>query len=130
MTPAVASGERFPRRARLRSTREIRGVFRDGRRRVAGPLEIFVRRSGADRPRVGVVVPRHGHTVVERNRLRRRLREVLRRDWLPGAVEAGRAVDVVVRARPGAYDATFRSLRASLLEGLDEITWPDGSSSP
>lgn len=97
---------------------------------MTGPLEIFARCSGAGRPRVGVVVPRHGHAVVQRNRLRRRLQEVLRRDWLPGAAEAGRAVDVVVRARPAAYEATFDSLRASLLEGLDEITWPDGSSSP
>lgn len=97
---------------------------------MAGPLELFARRSPAGRPRVAVVVPRHGRTIVDRNRLARRLREVLRRDWLPGAVEAGRPVDLVVRARPEAHEAAFRSLRASLLEGLDEVTWPDESSSP
>lgn len=49
--------------------------------------------------RVGVVVPRYGHTAVERNTVKRRLREAVRLQLLP----ALGAVDLVVRATPAAY---------------------------
>lgn len=123
----MSAGERFPRAARLRSAREIRATFRDGRRRVGPALELFARPSPAERPRVAVVVPTHGHTVAERNRLRRRLREILRRDWLPGAVRERRSMDVVVRTRPGAYGLAFGALRSGLLETLGELTCSRGS---
>lgn len=135
MTPADGDGgrdeprgERFPRRARIRSGREIRAVFREGRRRRSGPLEVFWRPSPAGRARIGLVVPLHGRTVVERNRVRRRLREVVRREWLPAALEQGRELDVVVRAGAAAYDAGFAELRAALLDGLGVLTC-DASSS-
>ena len=88
-----------------------------------------MRRSPAGRPRVAVVVPRHGRTIVRRNRLRRRLREIVRRGWLPDAVDGGRAVDVVIRARPAAYDAAFRELESNLLHALEAVTPCDASSS-
>ncbi|HKK07826.1 MAG TPA: ribonuclease P protein component [Gemmatimonadota bacterium] len=123
----MSQGERFPRAARLRSTRDIRAAFREGRRVARGELELFARGSDAGRPRAAVVVPTHGRTIVERNRLRRRLRELLRREWLPGASEEGLAVDLVVRTRPGAYGLEFDALRRTLLEALGELTWPRGS---
>lgn len=92
-------------------------------------MEIFSRTSPAGRPRVAVVVPRHGRTIVARNRLKRRLREIVRRGWLPGAVGCRRAVDVVVRARPEAYGADFGELRTNLLCGLESISSCDASSS-
>lgn len=124
----MPDGERYPPAARLRSSREIRATFREGRRFRAGPLEVFARPSPAGRPRVGLVVPRHGHTIVERNRLKRRLREIVRREWLPDALEGGRRVDVVVRARAGAYDVGFQELRSALLPTLGEIPCSGSSS--
>jgi ribonuclease P protein component len=50
-----------------------------------------------------VIVPRHGHTAVDRNKLKRRLREIVRVDLLPHLP----AVDLVIRARPTAYDQPF-----------------------
>lgn len=88
-----------------------------------------MRRSPAGRPRVGIVVPTYDRRIVDRNRLRRRLREVLRRDWLPGAVESGLEADVVVRARPDAYELGYSSLRSALLEALDTIPWSNDFSS-
>lgn len=67
-----------------------------------------------------MVVPLHGHGAVERNRLRRRLREILRTEWLPGARQRGDAVDLVVRTRPAAYELSFPELRAHLLEALED----------
>jgi ribonuclease P protein component len=76
---------------------------------------------------VAVVVPIHGRSIVERNLLRRRLREILRREWLPGAARERLAVDLVVRARPAAYGLQFGELRDELLEALGGLTWPRGS---
>jgi ribonuclease P protein component len=48
--------------------------------------------------------------MVARNRLRRRLRELVRRRLLPGLA----SMDLVIRARAGAYRAEFRDLAADL----------------
>lgn len=85
-----------------------------------GPIEVYLSPSPAGRPRVGVVVPLHGHGAVERNRLRRRLRELLRTGWLPAAWERGEALDLVVRARHGAYDLSFSRLEECLEQALDD----------
>jgi ribonuclease P protein component len=59
-----------------------------------------------------VIVPRFAHTAPERNRLRRRVREICRRAVLPVLATP---LDVAVRARRGAYDARFELLRAEIV---------------
>lgn len=68
------------------------------------------------------MVPRHGHRVVDRNRVKRRLREALRREVLPRLAERGIVVDVLVRARREAYGASFATLRDELI-GWVEARW-------
>ena len=64
----------------------------------------------AGQPRMGLIVPKFQSTAVARNRLRRRLREIWRRD-----LQADQpAWDVVIRARRDAYSASFADLRAEL----------------
>lgn len=67
-------------------------------------------------PRLGLVVPRLGRTAVARNRLRRRLREIWRRE-LQGVLPP---IDVVIRARKESYLASFADLRADL------VGWGEG----
>ncbi len=74
-------------------------------------LDIFDSTSPASRSRIGWIVPRYGHPAVERNRLKRRLREVSRAEVLPRLDAAGLRLDVLVRARRDAYDAGFTELR-------------------
>jgi ribonuclease P protein component len=62
-------------------------------------------------PRMGLIVPRFQSTAVARNRLRRRLGEIWRREIL--SRQAGR--DLLIRARKDAYAATFSQLRLDLL---------------
>jgi len=64
---------------------------------------------------MGLIVPRFQETAVARNRLRRRLKEVWRREIKP----VQPAWDVVVRARRESYSATFEVLRAELLAWRD-----------
>ena len=56
--------------------------------------------------RVTVVVAKYGHTIVERNRLRRRLRELLRTLLIPHLS----GMDLIIRALPSAYDVGFKEL--------------------
>lgn len=110
---------------------DIRAMFREGRRHTSGSLEAYLRRIPGDgAPRVGVVVPRHGHSIVDRNRLRRRLRELLRTEWLPAARDREPGVDLLVRARRTAYDRSFPELRAELsacVEALGSVGPASGS---
>jgi ribonuclease P protein component len=68
-------------------------------------------------PRMGLIVPKFQFSAVARNRLRRRLREIWRRDMQaqqpPG--------DLVVRARREAYQASFDQLRSQLLAARDSV---------
>lgn len=67
---------------------------------------------------MGIVVPRYQFSAVARNRLRRRLREILRRDALARLP----AVDLVVRAKRTAYAAPFAALRAEVTATVPRIT--------
>jgi len=71
-----------------------------------------VRFAGSAQPaaRVGLIVPKHRHTVADRNRLRRQLRELIRIELLPH-LGGG---DALVRAKPGAYGVNFSGLRGEL----------------
>jgi ribonuclease P protein component len=67
--------------------------------------------------RAGIVVPRHRHTAVERNTLKRRLRELVRQLVLP----LGMRVDLVIWAQRSAYDMTFDRLRQEIEELLPRL---------
>ena len=56
--------------------------------------------------RVAVIVAKYKHTIVERNRLRRRIRELARMCLLPSCV----GMDLIVRALPSAYGVNFGQL--------------------
>ena len=61
-------------------------------------------------PRVGVVVPKYKRNIVERNRVRRRLRELARIRLLPLLGN----MDLLIRAKPSAYDSAFPELASEV----------------
>ena len=69
--------------------------------------------------RVGIVVPRHKHSAVDRNRLKRRLRELSRTRLLPAL--AGLSGDLVIRVRPDAYGASFDALTRQLDRAVRDV---------
>lgn len=93
----------------------------------ASHLDVFVAPSPVSRPRYGLVIPRHGHKIVDRNRLKRRLREIGRIEVLPRLHRAGLDLDVLVRARREAYGRPYRELKAEL-EKLTETLCSNASS--
>jgi ribonuclease P protein component len=64
-------------------------------------------------PRISIIVPRHQQTAVDRNRLKRRLRELARTRLLP-ALRAGAAMDMAIRAKREAYAARMEALAADI----------------
>lgn len=90
----------------------------------APAFDLFVHPTDRERPRIAVIVPRYGHTAVARNRVRRRLSEALRTGWLPAAHRAGCGVDLVVRAKPGAYRASYGALRSALDRAVESACEP------
>jgi ribonuclease P protein component len=63
-------------------------------------------------PRMGLIVPRFQASAVARNRLRRRLKELWRRELQSHQP----AWDLVIRTRREAYTASFDQLREQLLQ--------------
>ncbi len=81
------------------------GTYASGRRFVGRWLVLFVRPAAGACARLGVTITKKTGSAVVRNRLRRRLRELFRRN------DGFRsAVDVVVNVRPGAEETTFAEL--------------------
>lgn len=114
----MSASQRFPRRARIRSTREILALLRHGRSLRTGALDLYFLENSVGRPRVGIIVPKHGYRNVDRNRLKRRIREIVRRDWLARRWTEGASTDLLVRARPSAYELSQSDLAATLGEAL------------
>ena len=111
----------LPRRARITASDEIRTLFRRGKRSKTRHLDAFVSPSPAPFARLGVVVPKHKRTIVQRNRLKRRLREIGRTVLLPALGNHGARFDVLLRARPEAYTASFAELSGELAALTEEL---------
>ena len=96
----------FPRRSRLTSEADLEAVRRTGKRMQTERLEARASASLLLYPRVGIVVPKHRRKIVDRNRVKRRLREIVRTGLLPEL----NGVDLLIRAKPEAYSSSFEQL--------------------
>jgi ribonuclease P protein component len=110
------TGSRFdPRRLRRR---DFDAVYREGAQRSAPGFRVIVRPNGTDRVRFGISVRRSLGGAVVRNRIKRRLREILRRvrpRLAPGW-------DIVVEPRaPEIARTNFARLEAELTRLLGEL---------
>jgi ribonuclease P protein component len=121
------AGCALPRAARITDSEEIRALFRRGKRRKTRHLDVFVSTSPVAYSRIGLVVPkpraktaagRRGArgAAVQRNLLKRRLREIARTTVLPSLNGGGCAIDLLIRARPEAYAADYGSLKDELMD--------------
>jgi ribonuclease P protein component len=108
--PRLTGVERLSRSRRLVRAADLRRVLTSGRSSRETHLDIFWTDNVAGHPRLGVIVPRFRHTAVERNQLRRRLKEIWRRE-IQAAIPAW---DVVLRARSATYQRSFDELRVDL----------------
>lgn len=114
--PSGASGRRSSppdarRRGRLTSRAEFDAVYRNGRRRSSRQFTVFFAANGLRESRFGMSVGRVLGGAVVRNRIRRRIREILRLDR--GEIPSG--WDIIVHPRASAAAARFALLREELI---------------
>ncbi len=83
-------------------------------------LDVRVLPSALPYARIGIVVPKYGATSVQRNLIKRRLRELARRELLPVLPPR----DVVLWATPATYRSDFETLRASVRRACAAMTVP------
>jgi len=88
-------------------------------------VDVFFAPSPASRSCLGLIVPKHGREIVERNRLKRRLREIVRREVLPELDSGGRGGDLLIRAHRAAYDAEFGQLWSDVHEAVEALCSDD-----
>lgn len=116
-----ARGEGLPREARIRLGSEIRELLERGERKRTKNVDVFFAASPASYSRLGLIVPKHGHRIVDRNLVKRRLREIGRRMALPRLDRADAHVDLLLRARRTAYGAGYSELEEEVTTVVEAL---------
>lgn len=107
--------------ARIRLGSDIRTILKRGKRKRTHRVDVFLHASPASHSRLGLIVPKHGRSIVQRNLLKRRLREIGRREILPALDSRHTAADVLIRARSVAYEASFAELAAEVVGAVEVL---------
>jgi ribonuclease P protein component len=111
-------GATFPRSARLLRHADFERVYKQGRRHFAAHMTFFyLRRAQGDGLRVGFTVGRILGGAVERNRMKRRLREAVRLR----RPAAGVSADVVINPKKSLLTADFAELQDEVSRAFDVI---------
>ena len=96
---------------------EFDAVYRGGGRRASGQFVLFYRPNRGPQSRFGTSVKKALGGAVVRNRIRRRIREILRRNYL----EIPSGWDMVMHPRRSVAGSEFGSLQAELIGLLRSI---------
>lgn len=106
---------RFPPTMRLKRQRDFRRVYRDGDVWKGSRFSLHVLVEPGEK-RLGIVIPRTWGHAVQRNRMKRLLREAFRRN-------AARIPDVsiIVRPTPAAREAGVDDLGETLVAAVNKI---------
>jgi len=108
---------------RLSRAAEFERVYRHGRSHASRHLVLYVFPNESARPpRIGLSVPRKVGTAVERNKVKRLLREAFEQ----ARTDTGEGYDVVVVARPAASELAQREGLAGMKTALDELLRTSG----
>jgi ribonuclease P protein component len=102
----------FPRACRLVRRAEFDAVYREGRRRSGREFAVFLRPNGLETSRFGWSIKRALGGAVRRNRIRRRLREIVRLH----RQEIASGWDIVIHPRSSVATLDFTALAEDLLK--------------
>jgi ribonuclease P protein component len=96
---------------KLRKAAEFQTVYERGAKKVTRSFVLFALPNGLGYSRFGLTTPRKLGKAHERNRIKRRIREILRTT----VAHIPKGFDFVVNPRPSANDRDFSELRSELL---------------
>jgi ribonuclease P protein component len=109
---------RFPRSVRLLRHADFERVYKQGRRHFASHMTVFyLRREEGVSLRVGFTVGRVLGDAVQRNRMKRRLREAVRLQGLTTRMP----VDVVINPKKSLLTAEFETIKSEVVRALEVI---------
>ena len=112
-----AAGLTFPREARLVRRGEFDAVYRAGKRLPTAHFTVFVRSNELALSRFGFSIKKAVGGAVVRNRIRRRVREIIRcrRQEIPAGW------DIVIHPRSAVAKAPFAALAEELVRALKNL---------
>jgi ribonuclease P protein component len=119
MQTVNSAGNVFPKSKRLLRHADFQRVYQTGRRQFTGNMTVFfLRRTVSDDSdatlRVGLTVGKVLGGSVDRNRIKRRMREAVRTSW--PAQEA--PIDIVFNPRKSVLDLPFADVAQEVARGL------------
>jgi len=116
-SPRATGATGTGKQGRLLRHADFERVYKQGRRHFAASMTVFyLKREGHERPRVGYTVSRALAGAVQRNRMKRRLREAVRLCGLPNA-----PVDIVVNPKKSLLTADFADVQAQVERAMQVI---------
>ncbi len=111
------SDQSFPRSCRLTLRRQFTAVYEKGRRVASSSIVLFALPNDVGECRLGITVTRKVGGAVERNRIKRVVRDIFRRHR--GTMTP--ALDLVVNAKPRAESASSGELEKEILSCFAEL---------
>ncbi len=109
--------EKFPKTNRILKRERFRTIYEQGRKVSTKFFTAFVLQNAEARPRLGLTVTRKTAPSVGRNRARRLLREVFRKNQ--ALVPA--AVDIVLNVKKSLLEAGYREVEEDFVNFLKRI---------
>ncbi|MGA7379420.1 MAG: ribonuclease P protein component, partial [Terriglobales bacterium] len=116
--PGPGKRRKFPRDVRLLRHADFERVYKQGKRHFAAHLTAFYRRREAgDTLRIGFTVSKLLGGAVQRNRMRRRLREAVRLHW----PEFQAPVDIVINPKKSLLGIELSALGKEIGQMLEAV---------
>jgi len=118
--PGARETLRFPKTAKLLKHSDFQHVYKSGKRHFSGLLTAFYLSRDASKPagpRIGLTVSRALGGAVDRNRIKRRMREAVRFHL----AELSAAVDVVFNPKKTALTADFSQLDQEVKRAFEVV---------
>lgn len=115
----------FPKSAHLLRTADFRRVYSEGRRRSLDWLVVFSLATGQPLSRIGLTVPASLGGAVQRNRIKRRLREAVRANL----GELGAGWDLVLHPRATALTLDIAAIEETIQKLFRACARSEGQSS-
>ncbi len=119
------SAESFPLKERLKKRKDFEHIFKIGKRIKGKNLSLIVNRPSDPvdeslivnrEKKVGIVISRHLKGSVIRNKLKRRLRDIYRRD------KSSFKEEYIILAYPGAESMSYSAIREEVLRLVNSLS--------
>ena len=108
----------------LKLNSDFRRVYARGKSAVSPCAVVYCRKNRLGRNRTGYTLSKKLGTAVVRNRVRRRLREIVRLN----TAQLRQGYDVVIVARQRAVDVSYQKLESDVLKCFEQLHLLNGES--